>query len=209
VPPGTIRPLPMYFDWPKLLDLEEPNRRGELEDHVSLLKRFLGITASGPEAKTESPILARISSSLYEMDPEKAHYLAAFAFVLARAANADLDLDQSEVDAMVRATSSLGDLSEQESALVVEIATTQSRELGGSQNFLVTREFRSISNKEQRLALVECLYAISAADGTISTTESAEVLKISDELGLSRNENNALKAGWKEHLAEFQGLGSR
>jgi uncharacterized tellurite resistance protein B-like protein len=180
---------------------------------MSLLKRFLGIddseSDSESDARTDSPVLGRIVAALEDMDPEKAHYLAAFAFILARAADADLHIDDSETEAMTRATASLGKLSEEESKLVVEIATTQSREVGGSQNYLITREFRSISSKEQRLALIECLYAVSAADGTISTTESAEVLKIAGELGISRNEANVLRAGWKQHLAEFQGLKSR
>ena len=107
---------------------------------------------------------------------------------------------------MVRATASLAQLAEEDAKLVVEIAKAGTQELGGSENYLVTREFRRISSREQRMGLVECLYAISASDGTISTTESAEVLLIANELGLSRNDANALRAGWKEHLAEFQGL---
>lgn len=177
---------------------------------MSLLKRLLGLDAD-TDAKdgasdTDSPALARIIEVLDGMPRERAHYLAAFACVLARVAHADLRIEDSEVDAMVRATASLGDLREDESKLVVEIAQTQSREEGGTANYLLTREFKKISTREQRIGLVECLYAVSAADGTISTTESGEVLKIAGELGLSRNETNALKAGWKDHLAEFQGL---
>ncbi len=33
-----------------------------------------------------------------------------------------------------------------------------------------------------------------------------DLTKIAEELGLSRNETMALRSGWKEHLAEFQGL---
>lgn len=177
---------------------------------MSLLKRFLGIDV-GPSAKddgsaTESPALARIIEVLDGLPQERAHYLAAFACVLARVAHADLQIEDSEVVAMVRATASLGHLAEDESKLVVEIAQTHSRDEGGTANYLVTREFRNISTREQRIGLVECLYAVSAADGTVSTTESSEVLKIAGELGLSRNETNAIKSGWKEHLAEFQGL---
>jgi uncharacterized tellurite resistance protein B-like protein len=173
---------------------------------LSLLKRFLGIGDSDADSQTESPILTRIITSLDGMDPEKSHYLAAFAFVLARVAHADLSINESEVEAMVRATASLGQLSDDDAKLVVEIATTQSKDVGGSQNYLITREFRRISSREQRLALLECLYAVGAADGTISTAESATVLQIAEELGLSRSDANGLKAGWKEHLAEFQGL---
>jgi uncharacterized tellurite resistance protein B-like protein len=140
------------------------------------------------------------------MPRERAQYVATFACVMARIAHADLKIEDSEVTAMVRATASLADLGEEESKLVVEIAQAQSRDEGGTTNYLVTREFKKISTREQRLGLIECLYAISAADGSVSTTESSEVLKIAGELGLSRNETNAVKAGWREHLAEFQGL---
>jgi uncharacterized tellurite resistance protein B-like protein len=125
---------------------------------------------------------------------------------LARVAHADLSVKDSEVEAMVRATASLGNLGEDESKLVVEIAQEHSRAEGGTSNYLITREFRNISTREQRSELLECLYAVSAADDGISMTESSEVLKIAGELGLSRNETNAIKSGWKAHLAEFQGL---
>lgn len=173
---------------------------------MSFLKRFLGIDLEADRSESDSPTLDRIASALEGMPKERAHYVAAFAYVLARAANADLRIEASEIDAMVRATSSLGGLSEEEAKLAVEIALHQTRDEGGTANYLVTRKFRDMSTREQRFGLVECLYAISAADGSISTTESAEVLKIAEELGLTRQETNALKAGWKEHLAEFQGL---
>ena len=181
-----------------------PHRHGRIS--VSLLKRFLGIDIQDDRSNTEPEALDRIIAALDGMAPERAHYLAAFAYVLARIAHADLRIEDSEIDAMVRAATSLGDLAESEAKLVVEISLGQAREEGGTSNYLITREFRKISNREQRLGLVECLYAVSAADGTISTTESAEVSKIAEELGLSRNETNAVKAGWKSHLAEFQGL---
>jgi uncharacterized tellurite resistance protein B-like protein len=173
---------------------------------VSLLRFFLGIGEDGKETDSESESVRRIAAELHDMPEDRAHYLAAFAYVLARAANADFRVDDTEVEAMMRATSSLTGVGEAEARTVVEIALSQNQELGASENYIVTREFRRISTREQRIALVECLYAISAADGTISTDESAVVLDIAQELGLARSEANALKLGWKEHLAEFQGL---
>lgn len=173
---------------------------------MSLLKRFLGIDVQDERPISQSKTLDQVIATLDSLPKERAHYLAAFAYVLGRVAHADLRIEDREVDAMVRATSSLGNLSESEAKLVVEITLDRARDEGGTSNYLITRDFRKIASREQRLGLVECLYAISAADGTISTTESAEVLKIAIELGLSRAENNAVKAGWKSHLAEFQGL---
>ena len=171
---------------------------------MSLLKRFLGLDTGEDDSEPESPALSRIIEVLEGLPRERAHYLAAFACVLARVANADLSVEDSEVDAMVRATASLGNLTEDESKLVVEIAKQHSCDEGGTANYLVTRDFRDISSREQRSELIECLYAVSAADQSISMAESSEVLKIAGELGLSRNETNAIRAGWKDHLAEFQ-----
>jgi uncharacterized tellurite resistance protein B-like protein len=202
--PVRVNPLLDPDPYPKLRRLGHRARYQDGRTSVSLLKRFLGIDVE--DDRSESAALDKIIAALDGMPPERAHYLAAFAYVLGRVAHADLRIEDSEVDAMVRATTSLGSLTESESKLVVEITLSQARDEGGTSNYLITREFRKISTREQRLGLIECLYAISAADGTISTTESAEVLKIAEELGLSRNETNAVKAGWKSHLAEFQGL---
>ncbi|MCP4038309.1 MAG: TerB family tellurite resistance protein [bacterium] len=172
---------------------------------MSLLKRFLGLDDDEGDANP-APGLQQIIDALEGMPQDRAHYLAAFACVLARVAHADLRIENTEEEAMRRATASLGNLSKEEAALSVDIAIHHAREHGGTSNYLITREFKNMSSREQRFGLVECLYAVSAADGSISTTEGGEVLKIAEELGLSRSETMALRAGWKEHLAEFQGL---
>jgi uncharacterized tellurite resistance protein B-like protein len=176
---------------------------------MSLLQRFLGIGSGSNEPDTQSRTVRRITAELAGMPEEQSHYLAAFAYVLARVAHADLKIEEAEVQAMIRATSALADLDEQQARLVVDLAREGAQEMGGSENFLVTREFRRVSTREQRIALVECLFAVSAADGTISTTENAEVVAIGEELGLDRSEVVALRSGWKEHLAEFQAIAAR
>ena len=87
-----------------------------------------------------------------------------------------------------------------------EIARTQARSLGGTDNYRVTREFRRISSREQRVQLLECLHAVAAADGSISTAESRAILSIAEELGLRRPDVNAVRTSWRQHLAELQGL---
>jgi uncharacterized tellurite resistance protein B-like protein len=84
---------------------------------------------------------------------------------------------------------------------VVEIAKSQARVLGGTENYVVTREFRRISSPEQRGQLLECLYAVAAADGSISTIESQEIQSIADELGFTRAEANALRSRYRDQLA--------
>jgi uncharacterized tellurite resistance protein B-like protein len=171
---------------------------------MSLL-RFLGVRETRePEATGDTATVRRIAAKLEHLEEEKAKYLAAFAYVLARVAHADLEIDDAETREIERAIRGLASLSEAEAALAVEIAKSQARLLGGTENYVVTREFRRISTREQRGELLQCLYAVAAADGTISSAESAEIVAIGEELGFTRSEANSLRGQYRDKLAEFQ-----
>ena len=169
---------------------------------MSLL-RFLGIGRAASDER-ETDTIRRIAGELEHMPPEQAKYLASFAYVLARIANADLSIDASETAEMEKIVHGLAGLSDAEAVLVVQIAQSQARNLGGTQDYLVTRQFRMIANREQRADLLSCLYAVAAADGTIRGDESAEIAKIGEELGFTRAEVNSLRSQYREKLAEFQ-----
>jgi len=173
---------------------------------MSLL-RFLGLSdevKAPPDEPGETETVRRIAAQLERLPAEQAKHLASFAYVLARLANADLEVDESEIHEMERIVHQLAHLSESEAALVVQIAKSQAQHLGGTENYVVTRSFRQTATREQRAELLECLYAVAAADGTISAVESNEILKIAEELGFTRPEANSLRAAYREHLSEFQ-----
>jgi len=173
---------------------------------VARLKKLLGL---GGEEKRgsddgDTETVRRIAAELDRLPTETAKYLAAFAYVLARVAHADLDIDDTETLEMERITTSLAKLSSAEAALVVQIAKTQARLLGETENYVVTREFRKIATREQRGQLLQCLFAVAAADGTISGVESAELASIGEELGFTRAEINSLRGAYRDKLSEFQ-----
>lgn len=170
---------------------------------MSLL-RFLGVGASRPEPAGETETVRRIAEKLERLDPQTAKYLAAFAYVLARVAHADLEFQPSETAEMERSVREVAELGEAEAALVVQIAQSQARLLGGTENYVVTREFRHISTPEQRGKLLQCLYEVAAADGTISTEESREIANIGEELGFTRAETNSLRSAYRDKLAELR-----
>jgi uncharacterized tellurite resistance protein B-like protein len=85
--------------------------------------------------------------------------------------------------------------------LVVQIAKSQATLFGGTENFLVTREFNKMASREQKLALLECLFAVSAADESISNVEDREVRQIANELQLTHQDFINARLMYKEHLA--------
>jgi len=176
---------------------------------MSTLLRFLGLRPKELRADegVETDTVRQIASRLDQLDPQIAKYLAAFAYVLARVAHADLDIDETETNAMQEIVQRVGKLGPEEAVLAVEIAKSQAKVLGGTENYVVTREFRRVSSREQRNQLLECLYAVAAADGSISAIESQEIQSIAEELGFTRPEANALRSRYRDQLSVFQKKG--
>ncbi len=99
-----------------------------------------------------------------------------------------------------------GGLPEQQAVIVTQIAKTRAQLFGGTENFLVTREFDRIATKEQKLHLLDCLFAVAAAEGNISLTEDNEIRQISNELHLDHPDFIRVRSRWKDQLAVLQDL---
>lgn len=183
------------------------------------LRRLLGLggTAPGPAAAgrpgpadtRETATVRRIIAELEQLEPEQRRYLAGFAYILSRAAHADLNITDAESKLMERIVREIGKLPEPQAVLVVEIAKHQSELYGGTEDYLVTREFRTYSSEEQRRALVESCFAVVASDHQITAEEYAELTQIADELDLSRADLNVIRREYHEHLAAIQQMRGR
>ena len=173
---------------------------------MRVLRRFLGLDAEpdGDDAR-DTATVRRIAGQLDQLAPDEARFIAAFAYVLARVAHADYDVSAAEVDQMVEQVREHGGLSQAQATLVVEIAKSQQVTLGGTENYVVTRQFKELSERPQRAALLRCLFALAAADDSISEAESSEVLQIGRELGFTREEVLGVRSAFREQLAVLQG----
>lgn len=167
---------------------------------LSLFKRLFG-GGRAPE-RDEPASLRRIAAEFEGTDPDRARFLAAFTYVLARVAHADLEVDADELRQMEQNLVQHGDLSESEARQAAQVAVGQAVELGGTHHYLVTRELRRMTEKPQRVRIMRCLLAVAASDESISSAESREIVSIGEELGFSRPEISSLRYEYREHLAE-------
>ena len=148
--------------------------------------------------------MRRIVAALEALPATQRRHLAGFAYLLSRAAHADLDASDDETRVMEQIVSRIGGVPESQAVLVVQIAKHQGSLYGGTEDFLVTREFAANASEEQRIAAVEACFAVVAADHSISAEEYAELTQIADELDLSRAQLNAIRRDYREHLAAIQ-----
>jgi uncharacterized tellurite resistance protein B-like protein len=99
-----------------------------------------------------------------------------------------LHISETESKKIVAILQKLGHLPEEQAVLVAEIAKAQHRLFGGTENFLVTREFKEIASEDERRELLDCLFAVSAADNEITGDEESQIWQIASELGFSHRE---------------------
>jgi uncharacterized tellurite resistance protein B-like protein len=144
-------------------------------------------------ANADTDTVRRIAGELERLDAAEARYVAAFAYVLSRVARADLKVSDAETAAMVAIVSRVANLAEPQAALVVEIAKNQGRLFGGTEDFLVTREFREISTDAQRAQLLDCLFSVAASEAGISAEEESQIRQIASELGFTHDEYIAVR----------------
>src|SRR6185312_8193115 len=84
-------------------------------------------------------------------------------------------------------------LSEPQAVLVTEIAKSTARLIGGTEDYIVTREYKALSTPEERLALVRACYLVSAADESITAGESSVLDQIANELDLESPQVTAIR----------------
>ena len=169
-----------------LLGLKRKNSRGR------------GNVPAGVRPETDS--VRKIVDALEHMNPVEARFLAAFAYLMCRVADADRGASEEEARVIGNILREKGGLSSEQAALVAEIARNQTALFGSTENFLVGREFDKIASRDQKIALMHCLYAVSAADKSITSTEDHEIRKIAREIKVSHEEYIAVRLAYRDHL---------
>lgn len=157
-------------------------------------------------APTETESIRRIAAEIGALPIEQRRFIAGFAYVLARAAHADLEISAEEQRFMERAVVEVGHLSEAQATLVVEMARHMSELYGATEDYVVTRELSRSSSREQREDLLRTAFAVGAADDSISASESAELNQIGKELGFRSDEVDAIRTEFRDQLAAIQAM---
>jgi uncharacterized tellurite resistance protein B-like protein len=161
------------------------------------IRAWLGIDA--PEEPAFAPLRETLVA-LDHLEPHRACFLAAFAYLLGRVARADLQVSAEETHTMEALVREHGALSEEQAMVVVQLAKTSNLLFGGTANFLVAREFNELTTYDQKLALMRCLFAVSATDASISMAEEGEIHRIASELRIDQPDLVSLRLSYKRHL---------
>lgn len=173
------------------------------------LWELLGLKRGGDAARedTSAESVRAVVERLEHLDPDHARHIAAFAYILGRVAHVDLEIGPEESAAMEQAVRTLGGLSEAEAVVVVEIAKSHNRLFGSTDNYVVTRDFAAAATRDERMALLECMFAVSAADAEVTGDEESEIRRIAMELRLERGDFLEARTKYREYIAVLKSRG--
>lgn len=161
----------------------------------------LGFEFGDASVEADSPTLAAIAAPLAQLPADEARYVAALAYLLSRVAHADHALSEPERASMERIIAERAGIPADEAAIVVSLATDQTLRVRGTEDFVVAREFARLATRAQKRALIDCLFAVSAADAHIITAEDNEIRRIASEIDLEHGEFVAVRGQYRAHLA--------
>jgi uncharacterized tellurite resistance protein B-like protein len=149
----------------------------------------------------EPGALDAVTRVLDRLDIRRARYVAAFAYLLGRVAGADNRVSDEERRVITRLVADEGGLSSDEANATVTLALEDVGRFGGTHNFIVAREFGSLATPAERLGLLRCLFAVSAADESVELSEDNEIRRISRELRIEHADFINARIQVRNHLA--------
>ncbi len=152
----------------------------------------------------DTDTVRRIAAQLDALPMEQRKFIGGFAYVLGRAAQADLDISDAEVSFMERTLIDVAGLSEAQAVMVVQIARSQAELQGATEDYLVTREFAASASREDREKLLRLAFSVGAVDDTITSEESAEINAIGKELGFAPTDIDTMRMEFADKLSVIQ-----
>ena len=157
-----------------------------------------------PMSAAETASVRQIVARLDSMPPEQARLVAATAYVVTRAAYADMSISPEETAYLEKALQEHAGLDEGQAVLVCQLAKFQELTVGETEDYVVTREFRKLATPEQRLNVLRACFLVVAADDTITAEESAVVNQIANELGIEDEQLRAMRAEFTDKFSAIQ-----
>jgi uncharacterized tellurite resistance protein B-like protein len=172
---------------------------------LSLL-RFLGLGGRPAGRDVEPQSLVELGHELDSLPPEQARFIAAFAYLLARVAGVDLRTDEVERVEITRRLEDFAGIDTRQAEILAKSAVHMAELHSSSDDHLVARAFRDMTQHPERIRLLRCLYAVAAADEIISTQEDNEIFEVARAIGVARTDVVALRSEFRQYLGTMKAL---
>lgn len=177
---------------------------GPLNMFGALLRRRFGVEAPGPNRerfleeflnnRVYYAVRVRLGKAPEEelgISADEARKLALAGGILATVARADRLVSDAEREQIIAALKQSWQLDHERAVLVAEAALEESK--ANLDPYVLTYSYAQSATVEERVRFLDALFAVAAADGAISSAESAEISRITSAIRLEQRHFVAAK----------------
>lgn len=150
---------------------------------------FFGFLKRTPKSRKLQALEDRVKDYFegnnIEISQERLVILTNVTGLMTRIAYADLNIDESERVFIINALVDKLELEFKQATIVVNLAVEYAREFAGLDNHVYAKNLRDVLDENDRLKIVELLFTVAAADGSVDNLESEDIRVINESLRLS------------------------
>lgn len=175
-----------------------------------MLRQFLAaLGLHGPAAPAPQSLLGRLQNALAQGGAARLEYLAAFAGQLGRVAVAEGGISAEEAAAMATQLRTAGNLSEADANLIADMLRHERDGLDAISAQELTRAINAAASPAEKQALLDCLYAVAAADHLVSDVEEQEIRRVAEAILIPHRVLMEIRSRYRDRLEALQSLPGR
>jgi len=163
------------------------------------IRRLLSLFEPAEQAPA-NPFAEALAGHLDRFPPERLEYLAGFAGQLTRVAWADEEVSEVERERIQGILAESSNLEASEADVVIDLLRGQLENLRGTEDYQLNRAVNAHADLEERENLIDCLFAVAAADGTVSNVEDQEIRKIGHALEIPNERLMDIRGRYRAQL---------
>ena len=164
------------------------------------LRRLLSLFQLNDASARANPFTEQLRRHLSTIDEDRLEFLAGFAGQLTRVAYADEDVSQEERDSITTILVEHAALSSSDAVVVIDLLLGRLQELRGANEFQLNRAVNDHATSDEKEHLVDCLFAVAAADDLISNVEDQEIRRIAYGLDLTNKRLMEIRSRYRDRL---------
>lgn len=171
---------------------------------MSIWKTLVEAIGGVEKEKFTSRLHEKLTKRFPNKDEEFLLKAACLSGLMARVAFADLRIEESEKVLIQESLIKWMQMSDDEAHALSELCTEEVKDLAGVENHLYCLPLRESLPVQERYKIIETLFAIAAADGTVENQESEEIRVVNTALLLEPKHFTAARATVLEYLASLR-----
>jgi uncharacterized tellurite resistance protein B-like protein len=173
---------------------------------LSFLKKVFGLDdAQAASYQDLGMLFETLSAQFSTLTDEDIKRITGYAGLIGKVSYADMEISAEEISRMRQIFESVLKLSSENTDLLISILVTHRVRLFSVEDHFYSRLVNELLSEAEKMALLEALFEVAAADGSISQEEDAVLYDASRSMHLTHRDFISVKRHYAKFLDVLKG----